>query len=200
MGLRYVTIKFDKNGLVPMVIQDANTGAVLSLFYADKNAIAKIRQTGFIWRYSRSKKRLMKKGKESGNTQKVISLSLDCDNDALLIRVIPKGPACHKGKISCFDENNAVDFAVLSELTQIIRKRRQRPCKGSYTSSIVRNKRAIISKLREECKELIEAKTRKNTVWEAADLLYFMLVYLEYNNINFSEVLKELRRRRSKHK
>lgn len=188
-------IKFEENGLVPMIIQDANSGLVLSLFYTNKEAIEKMKSTGYVWRYSRTKKKLMKKGEESGNTQKIVSISFDCDQDALLVRVLPNGPACHKGTISCFD----AEAGVLSELSRVIKNRKLNP-KDSYTSKIVKDRNAIIAKIREECEELIEAEGEKNITWEAADLIYFTLVYLENREVEFSEVLKELRKRRDSRK
>ena len=191
-------IKFGKDGLVPMIIQDANSGLVLSLFYANEEAIEKMKNTGYVWRYSRAKKKLMKKGEESGNTQKIISITQDCDQDAFLVRVIPNGPACHKGQVSCFESRVSspdYDFSALQELVQIIKERKLNP-KDSYTSKIVKSREAIIEKLREECEELIEAEGQKDITWEAADLIYFTLVYLENREVEFSEVLEELRRRR----
>lgn len=187
-------INFDSNGLVPIIIQDDRTGSVLSLFYANKEALDRTEQTGFVWRYSRSKQRLMQKGEESGNIMKVVSISPDCDSDALLVRVIPKGPACHSGEISCF--KNANSAGLLAELIRTIKNRKEKPSNESYTSSIVNNREKIIEKLREELQELIEAKRKKDIKWEAADLMYFLLVYLENQNLPFKEVLKELKRRR----
>lgn len=188
-----MNIKFDKNGLIPMIIQDAETGVVLSLFYANQESIAKTKDTGYVWRYSRSKQKLMKKGEESGNMQKVVSMQEDCDSDALLVKVKPQGPACHKGKYSCFKQEKPI----LNELLEVIRDRKENPKQGSYTSSIVNNKEKIIAKLREELDELIQAEKPEEIQWEAADLLYFMLVYLENKDVKFADVLKELKKRRS---
>lgn len=187
-------MKFDKSGLVPMIIQDANSGAVLSLFYCNEESLKKMKETGFVWRYSRSKKKLMKKGMSSGNLMKVVSISEDCDSDALLVKVKPFGPACHAGDYSCFGEEKNI----LTELIDVISERKRNPKKDSYTSQIVKNKMKIIEKLREELEELIEAKRKKDIKWEAADLLYFLLVYLENRSVGFSDVLEELRRRRNK--
>lgn len=199
-------LRFDKDGLIPMVIQDSDTGEVLSLVYGNSPSISKMNRTGWVWRYSRSKKKVMVKGGTSGNKQNVVSLSKDCDGDALLVRVKPLGPACHKGTVSCFKSNSDAnaemigELSIISELVRVISERKQNPIPGSYTSEIVLDRNAIVAKLREECEELIEAKGRKNLAWEAADLFFFMLVYLENQNLPFSQVLKELRRRRSKRK
>ncbi len=189
-------IKLDNSGLAPLIVQDADTGVVLSLFYANKEAIEKILSDRYVWRYSRKLKRIIKKGEQSRNYQKVISLSLDCDNDAILIKVIPEGPACHTGEYSCFDQQKPI----LNELIEVIKDRKLNPKNGSYTSKLVNDQKAIIAKLREELDEFIEAgekKEKKEIVWEAADLLFFMLVYLENKNIKFSDVLMELKRRRN---
>lgn len=196
-------LKFDKDGLIPMIVQNANNGSVLSLFYANKEAIRRMKQTNYVWRYSRSRKKIMLKGETSGNRQKIVSISADCDRDALLIKAKPEGPACHTGNVSCFESsvsNSDLDLGILCELTKIIKKRMQQPLRNSYTSSIVKNRKAIIAKLREECEELIEARGKKNLAWEAADLLYFVLLYLENRNLPLAEVLKELRGRRNKSK
>lgn len=185
-----MNVKYDVNGLVPMIIQDADSGLVLSLFYGNKESIEKMQKTKYVWRYSRSKKKVMRKGEISGNIQKVVAISNDCDNNALLIMVSPKGPACHTGKASCFESQS-----ILQELVSTIRERATCPS-GSYTSKILKEREMIVEKLREECEELIRGKTKSNIAWEAADLIYFILVYLENRNVPFNEVLKELRSRR----
>lgn len=190
-----IKINFDKNGLIPIIIQDANNGIVLSLFYANKEAITKMHETEYLWRYSRSQKKLMKKGESSGNVQKIVSISEDCEGNSLLIKVVPTGYACHTGKYSCFGNNDNVS-TILTELIAIIKERKINPKKNSYTSKIVCNRKKIISKLNEECNELIEAEAKKDIVWEAADLFFFMLVYLENRKIEFYEILEELKRRR----
>ena len=189
-----MNLKFREGGLIPMVIQDVNGGAVLSLFYANKEALKKIRQTGYVWRFSRSKKKLMKKGATSGNVQKVVSVEPDCEGNALLIRVFQKGPSCHKGRASCFSAFS--ESTALSELISVIRERKKSPKPGSYTSTLLESRRIIEGKLWEECGELIDAKKKKEVIWEAADLLYFMLVFLEKKDVEFREVLRELSRRR----
>ncbi len=185
-------LKFDSNGLIPMIVQDAESGVVLSLFYANEDAVKKTNETGYLWRYSRSKKKLMRKGEESGNYMKIVSLSPDCDSDALLIKVKPEGSACHTGSYSCFGEVKGI----LNALLEVIRDRKINPTQSSYTSSIVNDRSKIIAKLREECEELIEAEKPSDIKWEAADLLFFMLVYLENRGILFEDVLAELKRRR----
>ena len=97
-----VTIKFDSGGLVPAIVQDESTGTVLMLAFVNREALEKMRETGETWFWSRSRQSLWHKGETSGNTQRIVSRSIDCDGDALLIRVEPRGPACHTGETSCF--------------------------------------------------------------------------------------------------
>lgn len=187
-----MNLRFEKNGLIPMIIQDADSGAVLSLFYTNAEAFEKMKGEGYVWRYSRKLGRVIKKGEQSRNYQKVISMSFDCDSDAILVMVRPKGPACHTGQYSCF----GTDQPILAELVEIISERKKNPEQSSYVSSIVNSTDTVVAKLREELDELIEADTDDNVSWEAADLLFFMLVYLENRNVKFSKILDELKRRR----
>lgn len=191
MELMFVSeIKFDSNGFIPLIVQDADSGSVLSLFYANQDAIDRMKKEGYVWRYSRSKKKLMKKGEESGNFLKVVSISPDCDSDALLVKVRSTGPACHTGAFSCFG-----DQLILDKLTKVISNRKKNPQPNSYVSSIINDKQEIVNKLNEELLELINAEKDDEIIWEAADLLFFMLVYLENRSIKFSKVLDELERR-----
>ena len=192
MELMCVKIKFGKDGLVPVIVQDEGSSAVLSLFYANAEAIGKMNDEGYVWRYSRRMGRLSKKGEVSGNCQKIVSMKADCDSDALLVKVKPEGPACHTGEYSCFGETKSI----IPELTEVIAGRKRDPKKGSYVSGLVNDREKIIDKLREELEELIDAGGEKDIAWEAADLLFFMLVYLENREVEFSRVLKELERRR----
>jgi phosphoribosyl-ATP pyrophosphohydrolase/phosphoribosyl-AMP cyclohydrolase len=187
-------LQFNENGLVPMIIQDVDSGAVLSLFYCNKEALEKTKEEEYVWRYSRKLGRIIKKGESSGNFQKVVSIKEDCDSDAILVKVIPEGPACHTGNYSCFREEKGI----LSELLEILEDRKNNPKEQSYVSSIVNDREKIVEKLKEELDEFIEAGKEDEITWEAADLLFFMLVYLENRNIKFSKVLQELKRRRKK--
>ena len=191
-------IKFDKDGLIPMVIQDADSGAALSLFYGNLDSIKKMIETNYVWRYSRKNKKVMQKGEESGNTQKVVSILPDCDSDALLVKVKPTGPACHLGNASCFGDENSGFENPIDELVKVIAERNKTPDKNSYTSKVVQNRELAVEKLREELNELIEAKTKENIAFEAADLTYFMLIYLQNQKVDWSDVLKELKERRKR--
>jgi phosphoribosyl-ATP pyrophosphohydrolase/phosphoribosyl-AMP cyclohydrolase len=185
-------LKYGKDGLLPMIVQDAEGGAVLSLFYANEESIRKMLKEGYVWRYSRKLGRVIKKGEESGNFQKVVEVKVDCDSDTLLVRVEPEGPACHTGEYSCF----GVGKPLLEELVAVIADRKKNPKEGSYTSGLVGDREAVVAKLREELDELIEAEKDSEVAWEAADLIYFTLVYLENREVPFSRVIKELEGRR----
>lgn len=189
-------LKFNDVGLIPMIIQDSSSGAVLSLFYANSESIKKMQETGLVWRYSRKNKKVMMKGVESGNTQKVDSISLDCDEDALLVKVSPVGPACHKGSSSCFSDTDS--YPIISELIKTIKERKETPNSKSYTSLIVNSRIMISQKLFEEIIELTNAHAKEDIIWEAADVLFFLFVYLENRDIKFGEVLKELEERRKR--
>ncbi len=191
-------MKFDENGLIPLIIQDSKTGQILSLFYANKEAVEKIKQTGYVWRYSRKYKKLMQKGETSSNTQKVIQLKEDCDNDALIALVKTNGPACHMGKESCFETPKFNSF--LTTLEEIIQNRKTNPKKESYTNHLLNNNELLKEKLREELEEFINYKDKENLIWEASDLLYFMLVYLAKNNVKLNEIEKHLANRNNNKK
>jgi len=189
-----------KEELMPLIVQDYETKQVLSLFYCNKEAISRMKKTGFVWRYSRRYGKVMKKGATSGNFQKIVDLKYDCDKDALLTRVKQEGDgACHTGKWSCFEKEKERSWGVLEELIAVIEDRKKNPKKKSYVSSIINKPEEIGDKLIEEAGELEEAlleKPDKEVVWEAADLLFFTLVGLSNRGINIQEVLNELNRRR----
>ncbi|MFH1199516.1 MAG: bifunctional phosphoribosyl-AMP cyclohydrolase/phosphoribosyl-ATP diphosphatase HisIE [Candidatus Micrarchaeota archaeon] len=183
--------------LWPAIIQDSKTGEVLSLFYMDPAALSKTVDTGKVWRYSRSKRRVMLKGATSGNFQFVESLYWDCDLDALLVKVRQTGSgACHLGKRSCFSPSRAL---VLDEVYSVIQERKRKSCRGSYTASIIGSRKKITEKLEEEIAEFVEAFNKKNkreAVWEAADVVYFVMVALANRGIPLNDVFGELLRRR----
>ncbi|MEK6954339.1 MAG: bifunctional phosphoribosyl-AMP cyclohydrolase/phosphoribosyl-ATP diphosphatase HisIE [Candidatus Micrarchaeota archaeon] len=188
-----------KEKLIPLIVQDYETKQVLSLFYCNKEAIARMKKTGYVWRFSRRYGKLMKKGESSGNFQKIVDLKYDCDKDALLARVEQMGDgACHTGKWSCFGKEKEKSWGVLEELIAVIEDRKKNPKKKSYVSSIINKPEEIGDKLIEEAGELEEAilqKQDKEVVWETADLLFFTLVGLENRGIDLQKVLEELKRR-----
>ena len=206
-------IKFDANGLVPAVVQDAATGTVLMLAYMNRESLAKTLATGTTWFYSRSRQELWNKGATSGHVQMVKELLYDCDGDTLLVKVEQKGAACHEGTYSCFSrrfgeaestltERPALAAAeVLTELFAVLEDRRQNPQQGSYTSSLfAKGEDRILKKIGEEAAEtIIAAKNHSQgeVIYEMADLWYHCLVLLAAHKIDFAALIEELGKRRS---
>ncbi len=198
------TLAFDKqNGLIPAIIQDANTDKVLMLGYMNAEALEKTEQEGVVTFFSRSKSRLWTKGETSGNFLRVQAIMRDCDNDTLLIKARPEGPTCHTGADTCFEEENVPRSAsFLHELEQIILERKQNPSPDSYTSKLfARGINKIAQKVGEEAVEIvIEAKDSNDELFkgEAADLLFHTLVLFAAKNITLDEVLSVLQERHAK--
>lgn len=193
-------IDFNKgNGLVPAVVQDYNTGNVLMLGYMNEEALAKTIETGNVTFFSRSKNRLWMKGETSGNILKLVSAQADCDNDALLIKAIPRGPVCHKGTDTCWGNQETNGIGFLSQLETIIEQRRANPSEKSYVSSLFKkgiNK--IAQKVGEEAVEvIIEAKDRDKSLFleESADLLFHYLILLNAKGNRIEDVIEILKKR-----
>lgn len=190
---------FEKGqGLLPAIVQDAQTGKVLMLGYMDKAAYEKTLQERGVTFFSRSKNRLWTKGETSGNFLKVKEIALDCDQDTLLLKVDPEGPVCHTGQDTCFGETNRLeDF--LHTLEAVIRQRRDHPDESSYTASLFQkgiNK--IAQKVGEEAVELvIEAKDDNPDLFlgEAADLMFHYLVLLAAKGFELDDVIGVLKAR-----
>lgn len=180
-----------KQSLLPVVTVDRE-GRVLMQAYADREAVGKTFETGTMYYYSRSRRRLWKKGETSGNIQTVVRLRVDCDRDTILAVVDQAGPACHLGKYSCFGDR---PFS-LEWLYGVIADRFSNPVPGSYTASLDGVK--VREKLLEEVREVVEAEGRGEVIWEAADVLYFLLVLLQKEGVVLDDVLSELHRRRWK--
>ncbi len=195
------TINFDKmDGLVPAVVQDAADGTVLMLGFMNKEAVQRTLEERQVVFWSRSKKRLWKKGETSGNFLDLVSLDLDCDNDALLVKAHPQGPTCHTGSRSCFNSSHPDDrLSVLSRLLGIIRKRKAELPEKSYTTELFRRGLPLIGqKVGEEAVELAIAaqyQDGQRCIEETADLLYHMLVLLEAKEIEVAKVMGELEKR-----
>lgn len=195
-------LDFDKsNGLIPAVVQDADTGKVLMLGYMDQAALDQTRQTGLVTFFSRSKNRLWTKGESSGNFLHLVDIRQDCDNDTLLVSAKPVGPVCHTGSDTCFDEVNQ-HHNFLQVLEQIILDRKNHPAEDSYTARLL-NKgiNKVAQKVGEEAVELvIEAKDDNRDLFlnEAADLLYHYLVLLVAKGHTLAEVLEILASRHKK--
>ena len=193
-----MNIDFNKgDGLVPVIIQNAQTMQVLMLGYMNKEAFDQTIKTKRVTFYSRSKQRLWMKGESSGNTLSVIDIKMDCDHDSLLIFVNPKGPTCHTGSTSCFKEETAKGF--IYELEKTINDRINSKDSKSYTNELYQkgiNK--IAQKVGEEAVELvIEAKDSNDELFknEAADLLYHLLILLKAKDQSFSSIERVLKSR-----
>ena len=195
-----MTINFSKlNGLVPCIAQDAKTSKVLMLGFMNEEAYQKTLREKRLTFYSRSKQRLWTKGETSGNFLELVDTLIDCDNDTLLFKVNPKGPACHTGADTCFNEEN--DDWDLSSLEAVIKHRKANPKAGSYTNSLLDSGiNRVAQKVGEEAIEIvIEAKdnNKEKFLGEAADLMYHYLVLLTAKGYALSDVLEVLKKRHS---
>jgi len=193
-------ITFDKNtGLVPAIIQDAQTKTVLMLGYMNQEAYKKTLETKKVTFFSRSKQRLWTKGEESGNFLNLIDIKNDCDQDSLLISVKPQGPTCHKGTDSCWAEANESQFGFLSTLEEVITSRKNNPSDASYVASLFdKGINKIAQKVGEEAVEVvIEAKDNDEKLFldESADLLFHYLILLQAKGYTLKDVEKVLKDR-----
>jgi phosphoribosyl-ATP pyrophosphohydrolase/phosphoribosyl-AMP cyclohydrolase len=192
-------VNFEKgNGLVPAVIQDIATNKVLMLGYMDRAALEKTLQEERVTFFSRSKNRLWTKGETSGNFLNLKEITLDCDQDTLLVKVDPVGPACHTGSDTCFDEVNKKDL-FLYYLESVIQDRKSNPDEKSYTSTLfARGINKVAQKVGEEAVELvIEAKDDNEELFlnEAADLMYHYIVLLTAKGYQLDDVIRILEER-----
>lgn len=188
------------DGLVPAIVQDAETRNVLMLGFMNEDALEATHHSGCVTFYSRSRQRLWEKGESSGNRLVVRSIKADCDNDTLLIEAVPEGPVCHTGEMTCFGEPAPTVGGQLSELQRTIHDRRNADPRTSYVASLFESGiNKIAQKVGEEAVELvIEAKDqdRDKFLGEAADLLFHYLVLLEARSITLNDVTDELQKRR----
>ncbi|MBC7217848.1 MAG: bifunctional phosphoribosyl-AMP cyclohydrolase/phosphoribosyl-ATP diphosphatase HisIE [Candidatus Caldatribacterium sp.] len=212
-------LRFDEKGLIPAVVQDAETGKVLMVAYMNEEALRRTLETKTTWFYSRSRGKLWNKGETSGHIQHVEGIYVDCDNDCLLVTVRQEGVACHTGFFSCFhreledgkpgEPKNGNPpfplFAFLGELFEVIKERAQNPSPSSYTAKLLaEGKEKILRKVAEEATEVLlaafeEEVTRKDHLrYEVADLLYHLLVLLKHEGLSFGEVMEELKKRHVK--
>lgn len=193
-------VKFDERGLVPAIVQDARTREVLTLAYMNRESLALTLETKQTWFWARSRQRLWHKGESSGNTQDVVAISSDCDNDAIVVLVNPAGPACHKGTRSCFGLESTDVSNVLDELYALIQNRERERPEGSYTTYLFdKGLDKILKKVGEESAEtIIAAKNdeQKPFVSEVSDLIYHLLVLLVAKGVSLDEVREELAQRR----
>lgn len=198
-----MNIDFDKmNGLVPVIIQDIRTLKVLMLGFMNKDAYSKTVETKKVTFYSRIRKCLWTKGETSGNYLNVVSISNDCDNDTLLIKVIPDGPVCHTGTDTCWGEKNSVNpLMFLSELQNFIETRYKEMPEGSYTTSLFKDGlNRMAQKVGEEALEtVIEAVngTDERLIYEASDMFYHLIVLLTSKHLRIEDIAEELQKRHS---
>ncbi len=198
-------LKFDEKGLIPAIVTDADTGEVLTLAYMNRESLEISLQKKLTCFWSRSRQELWLKGETSGNYQHIVSITADCDRDALLVKVHKDGPACHLGTDSCFSNpvladsdtsENSADSFTLSSLYALLQERKARLPEGSYTSYLFqKGVDKILKKVGEECTEVIIAGKggdRAETVYEIADLAYHVLVLMTELGIEPEEIRKEL--------
>ncbi|MBO7376261.1 MAG: bifunctional phosphoribosyl-AMP cyclohydrolase/phosphoribosyl-ATP diphosphatase HisIE [Clostridia bacterium] len=194
-------LRFDSAGLIPAVVADARTGRVLMLAYMNRESLGITLEKKLACFYSRSRRELWLKGETSGNYQHVVSVTADCDRDALLVKVIPDGPACHLGTVSCFeyplyaDPDAEAGFSY-EGLMALIAGRRDDPKEGSYTTYLFeKGLDKILKKVGEESTEVIiaaKAEDKKETVYEIADLAYHVMVLMTEAGITLDDIRAEL--------
>jgi len=193
------SIKFDENGLIPAIVTDAETKKVLTLAYMNKESLEISIKEGKTCFWSRSRQELWRKGETSGNYQHIVSITLDCDRDALEVCVRKDGPACHKGDDSCFNETiygeKQTEFT-LGSLMEKLKERKKLLPQGSYTTYLFeKGLDKILKKVGEECTEVIiasKAEDKKETIYEIADLCYHTLVLMIEAGIEIEDIKKEL--------
>ena len=193
-------LKFDENGLIPAIVVDAITKQVLTLAYMNKESLQISMEKGLTCFWSRSRQELWLKGETSGNYQHIVSIEADCDNDALVVKVEPDGPACHTGTKSCFTkpvwESEELHEFSLEGLMELLRGRKEEKKEGSYTTYLFeKGLDKILKKVGEECTEVIiaaKAEDKKETIYEIADLAYHVMVLMLQAGISLEDIHKEL--------
>jgi len=195
--------KLNKDGLIPVIVQDAATNEVLMMAYANEEAYERMLETGKTHFWSRSKQKLWMKGETSGNVQDIISIQLDCDSDTLLVRVKQTGNACHMNRPSCFEEILYGDIkstaAIIPDLRRVIEDRKKNPKEGSYTCKLFQSEDKLLKKVVEEAAEVVIAAKgddEKAQAWEVADLVYHLMVLMEHLELRPEEIFKQLSERR----
>lgn len=187
-------VDFSK-GLVPAIVRDAASGAILTLAWMNEEALTRTIETGESWFWSRSRNELWHKGATSGNTQKVVSIATDCDNDALVLTVQPNGPACHTGAVSCFDDVPAPSLD-LDSLMRVLRDRHSTRPDGSYSAYLFNSGRdKILKKIGEEATEVVIAakgETSERLASEIADLVFHLSALLVDSDMDWGDVGREL--------
>ncbi|EPT9320744.1 bifunctional phosphoribosyl-AMP cyclohydrolase/phosphoribosyl-ATP diphosphatase HisIE [Vibrio parahaemolyticus] len=189
------------DGLVPAIVQDFQSSQVLMMGYMNQDALAKTGETGQVTFFSRTKERLWTKGETSGNVLQLVNISLDCDNDTLLVRVNPIGPTCHTGTTTCWDGDAQEESQMvwLHQLEQLLAARKSADPDSSYTASLyARGTKRISQKVGEEGVEVALAATsgdKAELVCESADLIYHLLVLLQDQGLSMNDVVNKLKER-----
>lgn len=206
MKIDFSKIKFNKDGLIPVITQSYYSGKVLMQAYANKEAIEETIKTGYAVYYSRSRQKLWKKGETSGNLQKVVKIKIDCDGDSVLYLVKDYNVACHTGKESCFyrdiefkDEDKPDAYEILHSLYKLIKDRKETLPENSYTAKLFKKgSDKIVQKVGEEAIETVIAlknNDKREIVYETADLLFHLLVALVDRGVGLEDIQEELLRR-----
>lgn len=205
MGMNIESLSFDPtSGLIPAIVQDAQSGRVLMLGYMNIESIKSTIDTGLVTFFSRSRGELWTKGETSGNTLTLVSIHDDCDHDTLLIKATPKGPTCHTGTVSCFDAGNIgavteTGLPFLAHLEKFLVERKQTMPEGSYTSKMfAKGLDKIAQKVGEEAVETVIAAKNDNEdefIYEASDLLFHLTLLLVEKGIPLGTIIRELQRR-----
>ena len=193
-------LKFDEKGLIPAIVVDAASKKVLTLAYMNRESLGISIEKGLTCFWSRSRQELWLKGETSGNYQHIVSITADCDKDALVVMVKPDGPACHLGSFSCFEnpvwESEERSEFSLDILMDMLADRKENPKEGSYTNYLFdKGIDKILKKVGEECTEVIiasKADDKRETVYEIADLTYHVMVLMLQMGISLDDVRKEL--------
>jgi len=195
-------LQFDERGLIPVVVQDRESGDVLMLAFANGEALSRTAETGLAHFWSRSREMLWQKGETSGHVLRARELRTDCDRDALLLVVDPEGPTCHTGTRTCFGDATATLGGVLAELSAVIEQRAQSSPDASYTARLLeKGLDSTLKKLGEEGAEVViaaRAETPERLAEESADYVFHLLVALSQRGISSEQMLEVLNRRRKK--
>lgn len=203
MNLNLEELKYDDKGLIPAIVQDAETGKVLTLAYMNKESLQKSIDTKETWFYSRSRQELWNKGETSGNKQQIQKINFDCDADALLVQVKPLGPACHTGEESCFHQElyqtEVPSHDIIPQVVAKIKERRENPVDGSYTAYLFeKGIDKVLKKVGEETSEVIigaKNNDKQELTSEIADLTYHTLVLMELLGVTTADIKEELKKR-----
>jgi len=198
--INFDELKFDEKGLIPAIVVDSVSKKVLTLAYMNRESLKISMEKKMTCFFSRSRQELWLKGETSGNYQHIVSITADCDNDALVVEVEPQGPACHKGTFSCFENriftNEELQDFSYQGLMELIRGRKTEKKEGSYTTYLFeKGMDKILKKVGEECTEVIiaaKSDDKKETIYEIADLCYHTMVLMIEMGISLEDIHKEL--------